>query len=84
MTLREWLDESGGIAHRDAAANAGYTLAVRRAAVREGAVTRIRREWLATECAPHDLRTAAESGGRLACISVARRKGWWIPDGVDE
>lgn len=83
-SLREWVDEQGGIVHRDAAANAGYSLAVRRTAVRDATVTRIRRDWLATEAAPEDLRTAATSGGRLACISVARRRGWWIPEGTDD
>ena len=84
LTLEEWIRECGGIVHRDAAANAGYAVAARRAAARSEAVTRIRRNWLATANAPDDLRTAAASGGRLACISVARRSGWWIPDGVDE
>jgi len=83
MSLREWIDENGGIAHRDAAAEAGYSLAVRRAAVRDGLVSRIRHNWLATDTAPADLRTAAENGGRLACISVARRKGWWNTEGAD-
>jgi very-short-patch-repair endonuclease len=82
--LREWIDQSGGIVHRDAAAAAGYSLAVRRTAVRDGTVTRIRRDWLATDLAPDDLRSAAESGGRLACVSAARRRGWWIPEGTDD
>jgi very-short-patch-repair endonuclease len=81
--LREWIDESGGIVHRDAAVQAGFPLAVRRTAVREGSVTRIRRDWLATDLAPDDLRAAAESAGRLACVSAARRRGWWIPEGTD-
>lgn len=83
-SLREWIDQNGGIAHRDAAANAGYGLAVRRAAVRDGSVARVRRNWLATGAAPADLRTAARNTGRLACVSVARRRGWWLPEGVDE
>lgn len=31
-----------------------------------------------------DLSTAARAGGRVACLSAARRHGWWIPPGVDE
>lgn len=82
--LAEWVDAAGGIAHRDAAANAGFGVAVRRAAVRCGAVRRVRRDWLATDAAPADLLTAAENGGSLTCVSAARRRGWWIPDGMDD
>jgi very-short-patch-repair endonuclease len=84
QTLLEWIDEQGGIVHRDAATSAGYSLAGRRAAVRSGMVRRIRRNWLATDRAPDDLRVAAENTGRLACVSVARRRGWWIPEHTDE
>ncbi len=83
MRLDEWIDENGGIAHRDAADEAGFSLAARRAAVRERSVERIRRNWLATAAAPADLRSAAANSGRLACISVARRRGWWIPERID-
>lgn len=84
MELHEWIDENDGIDHRQAAEEAGFTLRARRAAVRNGSVERIRRNWLATASAPGDLRAAAESSGRLACVSLARRRGWWVPEGVDE
>lgn len=78
--LAAWVTDAGGIAHRDAAANAGFSVAIRRAAVRCGAVRRLRRFWLATDAAPLDLLTAAESGGTLTCVSAARHRGWWVPD----
>jgi very-short-patch-repair endonuclease len=79
-----WVIASGGIAHRNAAGNAGFPLPVRRAAVRCGALRRVRREWLATDAAPADLLIAAENGGSLTCVSAARRRAWWIPEGVDD
>ncbi len=78
--LREWVASAGGIAHRYAAANAGFSVAVRRDAVRSGALRRVRRDWLATETAPLDLVTAAENGASLSCVSAARRRGWWMPE----
>lgn len=78
--LVAWVTDAGGIAHREAAGNAGFPVAVRRAAVRCGALRRVRRYWLATNAAPLDLLTAAESGGTLTCVSAARRRGWWVPD----
>lgn len=77
--LAECVAASGGIAHRRAAENAGFALGVRRAAVRIGAVRRVRRDWLAVDSAPADLLAAAENGGSLTCVSAARRRGWWIP-----
>ena len=80
--LVAWVTDAGGIAHRGAAENAGFSMATRRAAVRCGAIRRVRRNWLATDAAPLDLLTAAESGGTLTCVSAARRRGWWLPDDV--
>ena len=82
--LVEWVAAAGGIAHRNAAGNAGFPLAVRRAAARCGAIQRVRRDWLATDDAPADLLTAAENGGSLTCVSAARRRGWWMPEGADD
>ncbi len=49
-----------------------------------GAVSRIRRHWLATSNAPEGLRTAAENSASLTCVSAARHRGWWIPEGVPD
>lgn len=78
--LVAWVDETGGLAHRGAAEGAGFPLTVRRAAVRGGDLRRVKRNWLATAAAPVDLLTAAENSGSLTCVSVARRRGWWMPE----
>lgn len=85
MELLEWL-ESGevGIAHRDLAVRNGFSVATIRAAVRDGEVRKIRARWLATCDAQGDLVEAATAGGRVACISAARLRGWWIPEDVGE
>lgn len=79
MDLRTWLDTQGAIAHRDAAAAAGFSRGHVRAAVRSGQVLGIRRSWIATDAAPPDLAAAARASARLACLSAARRRGWWLP-----
>lgn len=75
-----FLAGTGGIAHREAALSAGCRIPDLRRAARSGAVTVLRRQWLVTPAAPPELRAAAAAGGRLACVSVARRRGWWLPD----
>lgn len=80
LSLSDWITANGGIAHRQAALAAGFTIATQRAAVRAEQVDRLRRSWLATAAAPPDLRAAALSGGRLACVSAARRRRWWMPE----
>lgn len=81
--LVAWIDEAGGIAHRDAADAAGHTSATRRIAVRVGAVRGIRRHWLATDTAPAALLTAADNTATLTCVSAARWHGWWMPPTAD-
>lgn len=82
MKLLEWLQARGGIAHRADAAAHGFAPEHVRAAIRTGAVRRIRARWIALPTAPVDLRAAAAASARLTCISLARRLGWWIPDGA--
>ncbi|WP_308291259.1 endonuclease domain-containing protein [Microbacterium ureisolvens] len=82
--LVQWVAAQGGLVHREAAGNAGFPLGVRRAAARCGAIRRVRRDWLATDAAPADLLVAAENGGSLTCVSAARRRGWWMPEGLDD
>ncbi|MEI3865938.1 DUF559 domain-containing protein [Microbacterium sp. CCNWLW134] len=82
--LRTWIDERGGIAHRDAASDAGFALTVQREAVRMGIVGKVRRHWLMTPSCAGDLLTAARSSGVLTCVSAARRYGWWLPPDVDQ
>lgn len=82
MTLVEWLTNRGGIAHRADAAAHGFSPHRVRAAIRSGLVARIRAQWIALADAPVDLTAAASASARLTCISLARRRGWWIPDGA--
>jgi very-short-patch-repair endonuclease len=82
MTLLEWLATRDGIAHRADAATWGFTPERVRAAIRAGAVRRIRARWIALPSAPVDLTAAATASARLTCLSLARRRGWWVPDGA--
>ncbi|MEV7692329.1 DUF559 domain-containing protein [Microbacterium sp. NPDC089189] len=84
MELRTWLEAQGAIAHRDAAAAAGFSREHVRAGIRSGQVHRIRRSWIATDAAPPDLVTAAAASAHLACLSSARRRGWWLPPDLPE
>ncbi|MBU4465174.1 MAG: hypothetical protein KKH75_04930, partial [Actinobacteria bacterium] len=84
MRLEHWIDDNGGLVHRDAAAGAGFSREVQRRAVGEGRLRRVRRAWLATPSAPADLTAAAGSGTRVTCVSMARRRSWWLPEGIDD
>jgi very-short-patch-repair endonuclease len=80
--LLEWLVGRGGIVQRDDALRAGFPLALIRAFVRNGDGVLVRRAWLAHACAREELRTAAFAGGRVTCTSLARMRGWWLPESV--
>ena len=80
--LRSWIGTRGGVAHRDEALRAGFAITLIRAFVRDGHAALVRRAWLVTAEAPADLRTAATAGGRVSCISLARRRAWWMPEGI--
>ncbi|WP_448005686.1 endonuclease domain-containing protein [Agromyces bauzanensis] len=75
--LTEWLDARDGIAHSHDAIEAGFTRHAIQGAIASGAISRIRRSWLATTSAPPKLRHAASVGGRLACVSAAEHHGLW-------
>lgn len=83
MDLRAWVAERGGIVHRSDVLDRGVTPQALRAAVTAGAVQRVRRSWIATPDAPAMLRAAAESTARVACVSAARHRGWWMPPDAD-
>jgi very-short-patch-repair endonuclease len=83
MELREWLHDQGGIAHRADALRAGFSLAQLRREMRDPSTIVIRRAWLALAHAPTELLDAARAGGHVACVTLARRRGWWMPDEVD-
>lgn len=84
MELGIWLNQHGGIAHSQQVLRAGFTRFAIRQNVAGGVCARIRRDWLALPTAPMDLRAAAALGGRVACLSVARRlELWHLPDGMN-
>ncbi len=69
--------------HRDDALRAGFGVPLIRDLVRSGGAEMLRRVWVVTAAAPVDLRAAARAGGRITCVSLARRRRWWVPEGVD-
>lgn len=75
--LRRWLHDHEGVAHRRRLLRAGFSPGVLRAAVRAGAVTVIRRAWFSVT-SDAELLLAATTGGRLTCLTLARRRGWWV------
>ncbi|GAA3032845.1 endonuclease domain-containing protein [Microbacterium dextranolyticum] len=74
----------GTAAHRGQLRDEGYRDASLRAAVRDGAIEVHRRSWFVSADAPADLREAARRGGRITCTTLARMRGWWMPDGVGD
>lgn len=74
----------GTAEHRQQLRGEGYSAEQLRAAVRAGAVELYRRAWFVGREAPSDLREAARWGGRVSCTTFARRRGWWMPEGVEE
>ena len=74
----------GTAVHRQQLRGEGYSAEQLRAAVRAGAVELYRRAWFVGREAPSDLREAARWGGRVSCTTFARRRGWWMPEGVEE
>ncbi len=81
--LAEWLAARGGIAHRRDTLRAGFTVPLLRRLVGMGRVEAIRRAWLALPAADAELVAAARAGGRVSCLTLARRRNWWMPEGVD-
>lgn len=82
MDLREWVIGRGGIVARRAAADAGYSVDAVRRAARDGGVEIVRRHWIVAGTPPETLIAAARAGARVACVSAARVRGWWMPAGI--
>ncbi|MGZ0711542.1 endonuclease domain-containing protein (plasmid) [Coraliomargarita sp. W4R53] len=81
MNIAEWLStKHQGVAHRQLALRAGFKLPTLRAAATAGSITVLRRTWLALPSASGDRADAAKHGARVACVSAARARGWWLPD----
>lgn len=81
--IAAWLNRRHGITHRAELLAAGFPLALVRAFAHRDGVTVIRRAWFALPTADFQLVTAARAGGRVTCVPFARRRGWWMPEGID-
>lgn len=81
--LRAWMEHHEGIVHREDALAAGFSLGALRDFMRSGQARMIRRAWAALPHAVPALVTAAEAGGRVTCVTLARRRKWWMPESVD-
>lgn len=83
MDLIDWIRQRHGVVHRHDALRAGFSTST----IRSHRVSRsffvVGRHWLVLESADLDLVTAASHGARLACVSVASHRGWWLPEGID-
>lgn len=79
MDIAGFVRAHGGIVHRQAILDAGASPTHLRAVLAAGHVDRVRRYWVADATAPVILRAAAEVTARVACVSAARHRGWWIP-----
>lgn len=74
------MHQHDGVAHsRDLHAD-GYSPHIIRRAVDAGQLERVRRSWLLTPECSADHRAAAEAGGRVTCVTAARRLGLWRAD----
>lgn len=74
-----WIDARGGIASSASLYAAGFSRHHVARATAEGHIRRIRRSWLATPACHEDLVAATAAGGRLTCVSAAKRMGLWTP-----
>lgn len=70
----------GGVARTRELEDAGFRRMHFEAAVRSGALRRVRRGWVATKDADAQLVAAAKTGVVLSCITQARRLGLWVHD----
>ncbi|PWC07548.1 endonuclease domain-containing protein [Mycetocola zhujimingii] len=83
MDVERWLTQHQRIAHTADLLNQGATGYSIRRAVANGSVRRVRRDWIATADCDPALVLAAEFGGRLTCLTAARRIGLWTLDDDD-
>lgn len=69
----------GGASRIAALLAAGASRSQIRSAVDQGRLIRVRKGWVALPDAHPDVIRAVRFGGRLACVSAARRHGLWTP-----
>ena len=68
----------GGVARVRTVLDAGNGRYALRAAIAEGRLLRIRRDWIALPTADRYLIAAARAGVVVSCITQARRLGLWV------
>lgn len=79
----DWLAQRGGVAHTAEARARGFSGRAIADAVDAG-VKRVRRSWLVGLGAAPQVVAAIAAGGRVSCVTAARRSGLWVPDHEDE
>jgi very-short-patch-repair endonuclease len=77
--LADWISARPGPTHRSQVLSARYSDHAIRSAVARGEVRRLPRGWLAGLQGDAHLEAAASVGGRLTCVTAARRTGLWVP-----
>lgn len=80
MLLEAWLSRHDGIAHTSDIYAAGFSRHAISRAIDNGRMLRVRRSWIALRECEADLLSAVGAGGRMTCVSAARRLGLWVPD----
>lgn len=78
MDLRTWIRSRGGVVRTRDILDAGYS---RHTLATAPGLMRPRRGWVALPDADPQLRRAARSGVVLTCVTEARRRQLWVPDG---
>lgn len=83
MLIDEWLRRHDGVAHTSDLYAVGFSKHAVSKAVASGRMLRVRRSWIARrDCDPAVL-AAIAAGGRVTCISEAKRMGLWAPHDPD-
>jgi len=72
------VESRGGVARVRSLLSAGQSRYAVERAVDDGALVRLRRDWVAVPGADPELRAAARWGVVLSCITQARRIGLWV------
>lgn len=79
MLLHHWLRARDGIAHTSDIYAAGFSRHAVSKEIDGRRMLRIRRSWIALRDCEPELQAAVRVGGRLTCVSAARRLGLWVP-----
>ncbi|KJL46698.1 hypothetical protein RS84_03338 [Microbacterium hydrocarbonoxydans] len=80
MLLEEWLSRHDGAAHTSDIYAAGFSRHAISKGIESGRMLRLRRSWIVLRDCEADIVSAVAAGGRLTCVSEARRLGLWVPD----